>query len=144
MCRVAESRPRPVAIFIEENTSERHMDRRRGGGRPSRGRFFAHFVRGFRQEWSESNHRALMALHGAKEATHTLATLFDGTPAYAFAPPRTPGRDCPIGWLWWRTEQDADGRLVQDSGWAFTYRGARRAVGAPTRNSSAIEVMVRK
>ena len=102
-------------------------------------------ARGFRQAARESHRRDLITLHSAKSAAEMFTKTLDGMPAYAFAPPFATGREQPIGWLWWRAEQDENGQLVHHSGWALTYRAARRAAGAPVSwKNSELEFIIRR
>ncbi|MFD3514873.1 hypothetical protein [Streptomyces sp. NPDC058657] len=102
-----------------------------------------HVARGIRQEQQESTRRDLMALPGVKISVEAFGRSLEGVQVRAFAPPRTPERESPIGWLWWRVDTDEEGELAYESGWALTYRSARRKAGAPLK-SEAVEVVLRQ
>lgn len=73
--------------------------------------------------------RDLALLDDVRYLASSLARLTSA--AYAFAPPLLQEQKSFVGWLWWRTRMRPDGKAELDSGWALTYRRARKAAGAP-------------
>ncbi|MDX2819940.1 hypothetical protein PV416_02335 [Streptomyces ipomoeae] len=86
-------------------------------------------VRVVRQLARKDIRRDLIALSPQQKLAATLVKA--GAATFAFAAPGADGRELMIGWLWWRTELDSDGKVRRDMGWALTYRRARRAAGLP-------------
>jgi hypothetical protein len=94
------------------------------------GGFSVAFFRGLAQTARKDTRQDLVKLGGVQEVATSL-TKTARTPAYTFMGPFAEGRSHPFGWLWWRVEQNADGVLRHDMGWALTYRRARKAAGLP-------------
>jgi hypothetical protein len=92
--------------------------------------FLFHAGKGMRQQKRESARQDLMQLHNVENLATSLAEVSKQR-AVAFAPPLAQGRTSPIGWLWWSVEVDEAGQTLHTKGWAWTYRGARRAAGVP-------------
>ncbi|WP_282698328.1 hypothetical protein [Streptomyces sp. CC208A] len=88
-------------------------------------------LRGAVQSAREQVRRDLIALGQSRAVVETLAHK-TGEVAVAFAAPGADGREYMIGWLWWRAALDPNGSVEHTTGWALTYRRARRAAGLPT------------
>jgi hypothetical protein len=94
------------------------------------GWFLVAVYRGFARTARADTRQDLIKLGIVPEMAKTLTDM-SRLPTYAFMAPFAEGRSHPFGWLWWRVEQDADGTPRNETGWALTYRGARKAAGLP-------------
>lgn len=92
------------------------------------GGFLTGVYRGAAKKARADTRQDLIKLGSVSEMAKTL-TEISRQPTYAFMAPFAEGRSHPFGWLWWRVGQHTD--EPAESGWALTYRRARKAAGLP-------------
>ncbi len=98
------------------------------------GLFLYNLIRGMNQARHEGIRRDLIRFNDQRTAAASLNSAL-GCRVCAFVSPYAEGRTSPIGWLWFSLDAGPDQLPAEErSGWALTYRGARRAAGAALKH----------